>query len=165
MPLCNAEEKYPTKSEMESLAAALDLTYKQVRTWFVEKRRRDKGGNGIVVPSSSRKKLAGFRGRNGLGVVAARIAKKQDSLICNKHLSLVVCNETGKKKNTVTDLQDLLTPNYILKKVFRKDGPPLGVEFDSLPSQAFFRCKGILKYLLLVCCFSSQYLCNYTCRC
>lgn len=135
------EEKYPTKSEMESLAAALDLTYKQVRTWFVEKRRRDKGGNGIVVPSSSRKKLAGFRGRNGLGVVAARIAKKQDSLICNKHLSLVVCNETGKKKNTVTDLQDLLTPNYILKKVFRKDGPPLGVEFDSLPSQAFFRCK------------------------
>lgn len=136
-----SEEKYPTKSEMEGLAAALDLTYKQVRTWFIEKRRRDKGDNGIVIPSSSSKKLKGFHGRNRLGVVSAKIVKKQDSLIHNKHLSLMVCNGTGKKKNAVTVLQDLLTPDYILKKVFRKDGPPLGVEFDSLPSQAFFRSK------------------------
>ncbi|KAM7532223.1 hypothetical protein LguiB_035633 [Lonicera macranthoides] len=32
---------------------------------------------------------------------------------------------------------DLLSPDLILKKVFQKDGPPLGVEFDSLPCQAF----------------------------
>lgn len=35
----------------------------------------------------------------------------------------------------------LLSPDCILKKVFRKDGPPLGVEFDSLPSHAFEFCK------------------------
>ncbi|CAL5343098.1 unnamed protein product [Camellia sinensis] len=35
----------------------------------------------------------------------------------------------------------LLSPDSILKKVFRKDGPPLGDEFDSLPSQAFQHCK------------------------
>lgn len=37
--------------------------------------------------------------------------------------------------------RDLLYPQFILKKVFRKDGPPLGVEFYSLPSQAFCHCK------------------------
>lgn len=35
----------------------------------------------------------------------------------------------------------LLSPDCILKKVFRKDGPPLGIEFDSLPSHAFEYCK------------------------
>ncbi|CAK9188087.1 unnamed protein product [Ilex paraguariensis] len=39
-----------------------------------------------------------------------------------------------------------LSPDDILKKVFRKDGPPVGVEFDSLPSQAFkFYRKGSKK--------------------
>ncbi|KAI7739127.1 hypothetical protein M8C21_004101 [Ambrosia artemisiifolia] len=36
---------------------------------------------------------------------------------------------------------DLLRPDYILSKVFRKDGPPLGVEFDHLPSHAFRLCS------------------------
>lgn len=41
---------------------------------------------------------------------------------------------------------DLLSPDLILKKVFRKEGPPLGVEFDSLPCQAFRLCiKGNLE--------------------
>ncbi|XP_011077227.1 homeobox-DDT domain protein RLT3 isoform X2 [Sesamum indicum] len=35
-------------------------------------------------------------------------------------------------------LQEVLyTPDYILTKFFRKDGPPLGDHFDSLPSNAF----------------------------
>ncbi|KAK4480454.1 hypothetical protein RD792_013527 [Penstemon davidsonii] len=35
-------------------------------------------------------------------------------------------------------LQEVLyTPEHILTKIFRKDGPALGVEFDSLPSNAF----------------------------
>ncbi|XP_015868893.1 homeobox-DDT domain protein RLT3 [Ziziphus jujuba] len=45
----------------------------------------------------------------------------------------------NKKQNQL--LQDLFNPNYILKKVFRKDGPPLGVEFDSPPPPAFSHCK------------------------
>ncbi|XAR53571.1 hypothetical protein NMG60_11022181 [Bertholletia excelsa] len=51
----------------------------------------------------------------------------------------------GKRKALTCDrsrLQDsLLRPDYILKKVFRKDGPFLGVEFDSLPSRAFPSCR------------------------
>ncbi|THG21669.1 hypothetical protein TEA_000298 [Camellia sinensis var. sinensis] len=40
----------------------------------------------------------------------------------------------------------LLSPDSILKKVFRKDGPPLGDEFDSLPSQAFQHCKKVTSH-------------------
>ncbi|XP_071706222.1 homeobox-DDT domain protein RLT3-like [Rutidosis leptorrhynchoides] len=47
-----------------------------------------------------------------------------------------------KHSNSKLGLQDdLLTADYILNKVFRKDGPPLGVEFDSLPSHAFRFCN------------------------
>lgn len=35
--------------------------------------------------------------------------------------------------------ESLLNPNFILKRVFRKDGPTLGTEFDSLPQDAFLR--------------------------
>lgn len=43
-------------------------------------------------------------------------------------------------------LQDMLfTPEYILQKVFRKDGPPLGVDFDSLPVWAFKLRAGELQ--------------------
>ncbi|WOH11676.1 hypothetical protein DCAR_0831166 [Daucus carota subsp. sativus] len=34
---------------------------------------------------------------------------------------------------------DLHSPDFILKKIFRKDGPPLGSQFDSLPENAFSR--------------------------
>lgn len=33
--------------------------------------------------------------------------------------------------------EGLYSPDYILAKIFRKDGPPLGGEFDLLPSNAF----------------------------
>ncbi|XP_062109509.1 uncharacterized protein LOC133820979 isoform X2 [Humulus lupulus] len=42
-------------------------------------------------------------------------------------------------KNIIS--QDLFTPDYILNRIFRKDGPPLGVKFDSLPSGKLFHCK------------------------
>lgn len=45
-------------------------------------------------------------------------------------------------------LQEVLySSDYILTKIFRKDGPPLGVEFDSLPSSSF-SCGEILIYVL-----------------
>ncbi|XP_057476388.1 homeobox-DDT domain protein RLT3 isoform X1 [Actinidia eriantha] len=54
-------------------------------------------------------------------------------------------NSKGRKKELRTHhlrLHDVfLSTDFILKKVFRKDGPPLGVEFDSLSSQAFRHCK------------------------
>ncbi|KAJ0113727.1 hypothetical protein Patl1_03208 [Pistacia atlantica] len=142
----SAEEKYPTKGEMEDLAAALDLTFKQVRTWFIEKRRRDKSDDGLVFPSTRKKFLDPCR----------RNVTQQDSVLRNrdksnpsssskyKQLSSMLESGIGKRKRNNILLQDLLPPTYILKKVFRKDGPPLGVEFDALPLRALCRWKGIL---------------------
>ena len=68
-----------------------------------------------------------------------------------------VGNSKGRKKELRTHrlrLHDVfLSTGFILKKVFRKDGPPLGVEFDSLSSLAFLHSKkGMLqgKWLVLV---------------
>ncbi|CAK9187629.1 unnamed protein product [Ilex paraguariensis] len=50
-------------------------------------------------------------------------------------------NDGGHSRYRLPFQQVRLKPDYILKKVFRKDGPPLGVEFDSLPSHAFQYCR------------------------
>ncbi|KAK1259058.1 hypothetical protein QJS04_geneDACA005525 [Acorus gramineus] len=50
-------------------------------------------------------------------------------------------------KKKLVRLQILVSPEYILKKVFRKDGPPLGVEFETLPDGAFGRSNDSI-YLL-----------------
>uniref|UniRef100_A0A2N9H323 Homeobox domain-containing protein n=1 Tax=Fagus sylvatica TaxID=28930 RepID=A0A2N9H323_FAGSY len=99
-----SENKYPTKELMEDHAATLGLTYKQLRGWFIEKRRRDKRDNGTILTPQT------------------KIAKR--------------------KIKPILLLQNFFTPDYILKKVFRKDGPPLGVQFDSLPSPSIFSPKG-----------------------
>ncbi|XP_031281484.1 homeobox-DDT domain protein RLT3 isoform X1 [Pistacia vera] len=139
----SAEEKYPTKGEMEDLAAALDLTFKQVRTWFIEKRRRDKSDDGLVFPST-RKKFLDPCGRNVTqqdSVLRNRDKSNPSSSSKYKQLSSMLESGIGKRKRNNILLQDLLPPTYILKKVFRKDGPPLGVEFDALPLQALCRWK------------------------
>ncbi|XVE72619.1 hypothetical protein DITRI_Ditri11bG0052600 [Diplodiscus trichospermus] len=149
------DEKYPTQRKMEEFAAALGLTLKQVKGWFVEKRRRDKRDNGLVLPIHSVKKLAAPKERNAAGFSAARKNPKgQDLLVHNESKSSAVLysrynstfsvceNRLSKKKKKMLLPQDLLSPQYVLKKIFRKDGPALGVEFDSLPSQAFCYWKG-----------------------
>lgn len=115
--LRETENNYPTMVEMEDYANTLGLTYKQVRGWFVEKRRKEK--------------------REGLVSVSLQASSSK----C-KQMS-VVKNTMVKRKNKQNRIQDLFTLGYILSKVFRKDGPPLGVEFDSLPSMRFFPSKGI----------------------
>ncbi|CAM8918053.1 unnamed protein product [Rhodiola kirilowii] len=89
-----AEEKYPTQSEMEKYAASLRLTRKQVRGWFVERRRKDKRENG------------------GHERTSAYYAEKFRAIY------------------------KLWTPDYIIRKILRKDGPPLGVEFNSIPDRS-----------------------------
>ncbi|XP_030963210.1 homeobox-DDT domain protein RLT3 isoform X2 [Quercus lobata] len=141
------ENKYPTKELMEDNAAALGLTYKQVRGWFIERRRRDKRENGSIVPScsASSKKNPILTTRVGSGTIAARKVLKGDPLLHKAKASLsLISNRPStvetrirKRKRKPILLQHLFTSDYILKKVFRKEGPPLGVEFDSLPSRAF----------------------------
>ncbi|XP_068648262.1 homeobox-DDT domain protein RLT3-like [Aristolochia californica] len=55
-----------------------------------------------------------------------------------------------KQRKQFYHVQDMLSPDYILKKVFRKDGPPLGGEFDSPPAGTF-GCLSGAKHSNLSC--------------
>ncbi|XP_065874540.1 homeobox-DDT domain protein RLT3 isoform X2 [Euphorbia lathyris] len=144
-----AEQKYPAHMAMQELAVVLDLSFTQVQRWFVDKRRRDKSKDILIASPCSSKKLSVVKGPNGLGVVlpTRKLLKKDILLGRAEHISRYELSEvenrisktTSKKKSLL--IQDLMSPDYILEKIFRKDGPPLGVEFDSLPRRAFQYCK------------------------
>ena len=155
MVLCEAEDKYPSPRAMEDLAVVSNLTFKQVRGWFIEKRRSDKSKNELTEPSRLTNKLSVFKGRKGAAVASdARKMLKQWELSASnedesnnpssskyKSAPSEFQGRIGKRKKLVL-IQDLLTSDYILGKIFRKDGPPLGLEFDSLPTRAFHGCEG-----------------------
>ncbi|XP_039039455.1 homeobox-DDT domain protein RLT3-like [Hibiscus syriacus] len=125
------EKIYPTQEEMDGYAVSLGLTLKQVQQWFIYKRKREKR---TILPIRSMKKSSASTKTNATGMFSASEN--------HKSTSSVGANGFSKKKKKMLLPQDLLPAQYILKKVFRKDGPPLGVEFDSLPSQAFFHYEG-----------------------
>ncbi|XP_076925029.1 homeobox-DDT domain protein RLT3-like [Bidens hawaiensis] len=70
--------------------------------------------------------------------------KKKKSITINNK---VAANSNKKRKQPLNSKlglriqDDLLPPQYILSKVFRKDGPSIGVEFDELPTHAFRLCN------------------------
>lgn len=162
------EEPFPTQETLEDYAFILNLTYKQVRGWFAEKRRRDKKGReGVELPS--KKSMKGSCIKTGRCPAKKRNLRDCVSKKPNAHLSTKTSrskifkkdagkskcsnirnhgeerlidffgkkNKSNQKKRKLSYIQDILPPDYLLEKVFRKDGPPLGVEFDSLPLGAF----------------------------
>lgn len=71
--------------------------------------------NGVKISKNNRKR------RN--------IAKKKRQLFMNENDYRLRLQEV------------LYNPDYIIQKIFRKDGPDLGVEFDSLPDNSFRCCN------------------------
>ncbi|PWA91394.1 DDT domain-containing protein [Artemisia annua] len=71
--------------------------------------------------------------------------KKQQQI--NRTKCVAAKSNVSKKRNNNKKLglrkiqDDLLPADYIITKVLRKDGPPLGVEFDTLPEHAFRFCN------------------------
>uniref|UniRef100_A0A2P2MBS6 Uncharacterized protein LOC105643603 isoform X1 n=1 Tax=Rhizophora mucronata TaxID=61149 RepID=A0A2P2MBS6_RHIMU len=141
-----AEQKYPSHKAMEDLAVILDLTFRQVHGWFIEKRRRDKIKSIPVVSPRLTKKLA-----------AKKTIKRKDTAVFGKaasHITSTSMNNAslqfkgrGQKRKKKLILQDLLNPDYILMKIFRKDGPPLGVKFDTIPFRGSRRCEDSINAL------------------
>ncbi|PIA28796.1 hypothetical protein AQUCO_06600010v1 [Aquilegia coerulea] len=107
-----SEDKYPSHKELEDFALSLNLTYKQVRGWFVERRRKEKRET-IETPTSP-------------------------PICYTNHLYHHSNPLPGSILQTNNQKQTMMhSVDYILKKIFRKDGPPLGVTFDPLPLGAF----------------------------
>ncbi|KAF9618410.1 hypothetical protein IFM89_001133 [Coptis chinensis] len=98
-----SDDRYPSKKAMDDFASSLNLTYKQVRGWFVERRRKD----------------------------------KRETTLLSFHQYHSTDLQRPLFQTSLKPKPDLLSLDFILKKVFRKDGPPLGVQFDPLPHRPF----------------------------
>lgn len=123
---------YPTPKEMEDLGKSLGLTVKEVCGWFKRRRTRGKGvksmandGLGANNPQSYDRSI--MRSSTSSRCVGAAVEER--------------CSVGTRKANC----QTLLPSSHILAKIFRKDGPSLGFEFDHLPSGAR---KGISTFIV-----------------
>lgn len=124
-----AEGENPTYKEIQDYATFLGLTFEQVRKWFSDKRRRGRKNGGTKIL----KQLDPFiHDRTEI----TTLFPAKDNCTTAPHE-----NSSGGERRKAGLIQDLLTPGYILAKVFRKDGPTLGADFDS-PPQGFLQCKG-----------------------
>ncbi|CAD5179084.1 unnamed protein product [Musa acuminata subsp. malaccensis] len=153
-----SEDKYPKQNKMEEYASSLNLTYHQIHGWFAERRRKDRRKNEALhssiksFPSSSSNafkhthgkclNLSGHRRTAGTSRCAI---KKMNQLVrqkCRyKDLEQLMKSHSGGRsnyaeKNHIFHLQILFPEDHILKKIFCKHGPVLGIEIDP-PGDAF----------------------------
>lgn len=127
-----ADQMYPSPKEMEELGTSLGLTAKEVRGWFKRRRSRSKGGKSLPNDGVGEKNPQSY---------SRSCMRSSTSSRCNFGAAVEKRCSVGTRK---ASRQVLLTSQHILAKIFRKDGPLLGSEFDHLPSGAH---KGIFASL------------------
>ncbi|XP_066365573.1 homeobox-DDT domain protein RLT3-like isoform X2 [Miscanthus floridulus] len=131
-----SDVQYPKPEEMGEYATCVGLTYSQVRIWFKERRRKDRRREMGVIGAQMERQ---FRARS----TGPRSSSSSSS--CNQapiygisrsqsELDTWGMSTAGEGSKIIS--QVLFPKDYILSKVFRKDGPPLGSEFDPLPQSA-----------------------------
>ncbi|XP_019098378.1 PREDICTED: homeobox-DDT domain protein RLT3-like, partial [Camelina sativa] len=106
---------------MEDMGKSLGFTVKEVSGWF--KRRRSRG-KGMISPADD---VVGAGNPQSYNTSRIRSSRCDFRAGVKKRSSV----ETRK-----ANCQELFTSQHILAKIFRKDGPPLGSEFDHLSSGA-----------------------------
>ncbi|KAG1359055.1 Homeobox-DDT domain protein RLT3 [Cocos nucifera] len=148
-----SDEKYPKPKAMEECAVSLNLTYNQIRTWFVERRRKEKKENEALSKSKSSEvvELESDQSNDVAFFADGRHVRQKD-----KHSAPIMRRTNISEKKHLICLQVLFSKDYILKKVFRKDGPPLGVEFDPPSGNAFSCGTGFQKGQNLQSCRDSK---------
>jgi hypothetical protein len=99
---------------MVQYATHVGLTYNQVRIWFKERRRKE---------------------RRGMEAIEARTERQLTSTSSGPSSSSnrAPVSSISIGEEPAAHRQVLFPKDYILRKIFRKDGPPLGSEFDTLP--------------------------------
>ncbi|CAA6670530.1 unnamed protein product [Spirodela intermedia] len=159
-----SEDKYPNQKDIEDCAAVLNLTYNQVRMWFTKRRRKEKKENEKLATSRKSSSVsvtlasvaerwntyAANRDKDAEEVrnhtpsknykvqKSMRIAMKHKTSVAGQwEKNFAVSMEGPLQEKSFLRLQVLFPKDYILKRIFRKDGPPLGVEFDCLPEKGF----------------------------
>ncbi|GJM92189.1 hypothetical protein PR202_ga08629 [Eleusine coracana subsp. coracana] len=117
------EVQYPKPGDMVQYATSVGLTYNQVRIWFKERRRKERKEMETIGAHMERQ-------------LSSRACGPSNTSPCNQApLSESSSISTIGEEPTVWP-QVLFPKDYILRKIFRKEGPPLGSEFDPLPQRA-----------------------------
>lgn len=146
-------EAYPSEALRAELSAKLGLSDRQLQMWFCHRRLKDRKG-----PSSGKRQLkdspareemvvaevgnelgsgsgsassllADSRrvvGRPGVGVAVARMGG-----------DVAVMSRYYEQQQTIAELRAIAFVEAQLGEPLREDGPILGMEFDSLPPDAF----------------------------
>ncbi|RAL37048.1 hypothetical protein DM860_003970 [Cuscuta australis] len=95
---------------------------------------------------AAKKKTQNRNGKNSSGKRSSQQCGVGKGVICTKNANArkrkstqqIFMNENDYRRR----LQEVLhSPEYIFSKYFRRDGPPLGDEFDSIPEHAFLHCN------------------------
>jgi hypothetical protein len=108
-----AAAPYPKPEDMVHVG----LTYTQVRVWFKERRRKGRR----AIGAHTERQLSS----TSSGTTNASSSSNQAPVSEGSSVSI--------GEEPAAHRQVLFPKDYILRKVFRKDGPPLGSEFDTLP--------------------------------
>ncbi|XP_062231136.1 homeobox-DDT domain protein RLT3-like isoform X2 [Phragmites australis] len=115
-----SEVQFPKPKDMAEYATSVGLTYSQVRIWFKERRRKER------------------REMETIGLHMERQLSNQApmyDILCSRpefdSRSMSIIGE-----ECTVQSQVLFPKDYILRKIFCKDGPPLGSKFDPLPDSA-----------------------------
>ncbi|XP_078443412.1 homeodomain-like transcriptional regulator isoform X2 [Wolffia australiana] len=150
-----SEKRYPNQKDIEDSAIVLNLTHNQVRTWFTERRKKHTREEKMqkVASSRERTRISKNRGGDEEGTSSLSCLKS----FAAKKLKDIGVRHTGQQESLLENfhqIQVLLPTDYILKQVFRKDGPPLGVDFDFCPEKGFRHNSGSLNRPL--CCHTSK---------
>jgi hypothetical protein len=121
--------QYPKPEDMVQYATYVGLTYNQVRIWFKERRRKERREMETIGAHMERQLSSRSSGPTN--------TSSSNQAPMSETSSISIGEEP-------TDRQQVLFPkDYILRKIFRKDGPPLGNEFDPLPQSVHANIRGM----------------------
>lgn len=129
-----SDVQYPKPEEMGEYATCVGLTYSQVRIWFKERRRKERRMEMGAIGSQMERQ---FSARSSGPRCSSSFSFCNQAPIygISRSQSDTWGMSTAGEESKILS-QVLFPKDYILSKIFRKDGPPLGSEFDSLPQSA-----------------------------
>lgn len=146
-----AVEAYPSEALRAELSAKLGLSDRQLQMWFCHRRLKDRKGpsSGKRQPKDSpaREEMAVAEVGNELGsgsgsassllAESRRVVGRPRVAVARMGGDVAVMSRYYEPQQTIAELRAIAFVEAQLGEPLREDGPILGMEFDSLPPDAF----------------------------
>lgn len=144
-------EAYPSEALRAELSAKLGLSDRQLQMWFCHRRLKDRKGpsSGKRQPKDSpaREEMAVAEVGNELGsgsgsassllAESRRVVGRPGVAVARMGGDVAVMSRYYEPQQTIAELRAIAFVEAQLGEPLREDGPILGMEFDSLPPDAF----------------------------